>query len=125
MERTEFDQVVIFLQGAYQRSFPEQAVTVAWGIFQNLDASLVMRGAVKMVESGEEFPSPMKWLKHVKELQAEGRHERARVETTERIDRLLTGSSGGTPVSRQARDEIREILNRPYPEGHILAPRRG
>ena len=66
MERQEFAEVMVFLEGAYARSFTQQAKDVAWGLAQRIDAGLFKRAAVRMVKEETEHPSPAKLMRWVK-----------------------------------------------------------
>ena len=93
MTKATFDQIIAFLEGAYGRQFDDNQVMVAWGIFSRMDEHLVGLAAKRMVEEGEESPSPMRWLRRVKTLQQEAREDQIHRQAKTRVDELrrLTG----------------------------------
>jgi hypothetical protein len=81
-----FDQVMIFVEGAYNQKFPQEWLTAAWSLFSEMDNHLVGLGARRMVEESEESPSPIKWLRCVKAIQQEALEERRTRETKARLE---------------------------------------
>lgn len=103
MEQTEFNEVVIFLQGAYGRVFPENVVTVAWGLLQRYPGPVVQQAAIQMIEENEEYFVPMKWLQRAKMIQREAREEQ---------------------TARKMRDESAKFLSPPRAQRRAVAQLR-
>ena len=86
MDRKRFGEIMLWLEGAYERAFSEQAHKAAWSLLAGYPNDIVGNAANLMVDEGENFPSPAMWFRRVKIIQAERRRAEQMQLTQDKID---------------------------------------
>lgn len=82
-------EILVWLEGVYARRFPEEVHRGAWTLLHDRPEDVVDAAAIRMVDEGERDPSPAAWLRRVKVIEEERRHEERMRATQQRLSDQL------------------------------------
>ena len=86
MDRKRFGEIIMWLEGVYERGFSEQAHKAAWSLLAGYPNDVAGDAAKLMIDEGEIAPSPAAWLRRVKAVQAERRRAEQIQLTQDKVD---------------------------------------